>query len=115
MSVKQQRDFEQRMQRINRHHRKLSRGFVASVNSDGLIVARPRAFSIGFPWRGLLFVLVVLLGLKVALFATMGEAEYTATVDRLKAGTMAEQIGGYAMAADPATVWLAQQVLAFDP
>ncbi len=103
-----QQEFDQRLKRIDRKNRRLARGYVASVNADGLIVARPRA-RVSVPWRGLLFILVVLLGLKAAMFTAMGPADYTGTVERLRAGTVVEQVGAYIMAADPATVWIAEQ------
>ncbi len=109
-----QREFDKRLKRIDRNQRRLSRGYVASVNADGLIVARPRA-RVSVPWRGLLFILVVLLGLKAAMYIAMGPAEYNGTVEGLRAGTTVEQVGAYIMAADPATIWIAEQFQKVDP
>ena len=39
MSETQMQDFDERIRRIDRRHRTLSRGFVLSVSRDGLIVA----------------------------------------------------------------------------
>ena len=42
MSDANQRNFEVRMNRISRRQQRLSRGYVMSVNHDGLIIAEPK-------------------------------------------------------------------------
>ena len=102
--------FEKRMRRINKKHQKLAHGAVASVGNDGLIIARPRSRFVSVPWRGLLFVLVILMGLKSFLHASLGDAAYNARVAKLEAGTMVEQIGAYAMKADPVTTFISGKI-----
>ena len=53
--------FEKRLRRIVKNHQRMANGVVHSVNSNGLIVARPKIYNPRFPLRGLL-----LLGGKVA-------------------------------------------------
>jgi hypothetical protein len=69
VSETQMQDFDERIRRIDRRHRTLSRGFVLSVSRDGLIVARPESSRFRFPWRVLLFLLIAVMGFKVVLHA----------------------------------------------
>jgi hypothetical protein len=103
-------DFDERIRRIDRRHRTLSRGFVLSVSRDGLIVARPESSRFRFPWRVLLLLLIAVLGFKVVLHATIGPEAYAERLARLSNGTVAEQMSAYALHADPVTVWIADTV-----
>jgi hypothetical protein len=99
-------DFDDRLRRIDRRHRTLSRGFVLSVDRDGLIVAKPETSRYRFPWRVLLFLLVAVMGFKVLLHAYLGADAYGERLVRLSNGTVAEQVSAYVLHADPVTVWL---------
>jgi hypothetical protein len=103
-------DFDERLRRIDRRHRTLSRGFVLSVDRDGLIVARPETSRFRFPWRVMLFLLVAVMGFKVLLHATIGPEAYAERLARLSDGTVAERMSAYALHADPVTVWIANAV-----
>lgn len=105
-----QRKFEVRMNRINRRHQRLSRGYVMSVNHDGLIIAEPKPRTSVIPWRGLLFVLVGTLIVKGVMLAQIGETAYEARVATLASGNQVERIGAYVLSADPVTQWIAAQV-----
>lgn len=106
MAAYQYEEFERRMRRINRRHSKLSQGYVTSVNSDGLVVARPSRRSSGATVRGLLLVVVIVLVFKGFLHAQLGAEAYGARVEALSNGTIVEQAGGWAMKADPITLAL---------
>lgn len=108
MSDSQMQDFDDRLRKINRRNRTLSRGFVLSVSNDGLIVARPETSRLRFPWRVLLFLLLAVIGFKTALYAVIGPEEYAERLARLSSGTAAEQMSAYVLHADPVTVWLAE-------
>ena len=110
MSDANQRKFEVRMNRINRRHQRLSRGYVMSVNHDGLIIAEPKARSSVIPWRGILFVLVGTLIVKGVMLAPVGPEAYDARVATLAARNQVEKVGAYVLAADPVTQWIAAQV-----
>lgn len=110
MSDSQTRDFDDRLRRIDRRNRTLSRGFILSVSKDGLIVARPETSRLRFPWRVLLFLLVAVIGFKAVLYAVIGPEDYAERLARLSAGTVAEQMSAYVLHADPVTVWLADLV-----
>lgn len=99
-------NFHNRMRDINRKHAKLSRGYVTSVNHDGLIIAKPRARGGRFPWRGLLFSLVIIMAFKILLFSQLGTAAYAERVASLKAGSTLEQVGAFVLEPDPITIYL---------
>lgn len=105
-----QHNFEVRMSKINRRRQRLSKGYVMSVNHDGLIIAEPKARSSVIPWRGILFVLVGTLIVKGVMLAQIGPEGYEARIATLQAGNQVEQIGAYVLAADPITQWIAAQV-----
>lgn len=110
MSETQMQEFDDRLRRIDRRNRTLSRGFVLSVSRDGLIVARPENSRFRFPWRVMLFLLVAVMGFKVLLHAYIGSEAYAERLSRLSNGTVAEQMSAYLLHADPVTVWVANFV-----
>lgn len=110
MAEIQHAEFGQRLNQIVNKHRKLSRGYVAKMNSDGLIVARPVRKNSHNTARALIVCLAVLFSFKVFLHQQIGAEAYGARVEILQNGTIAERIGAFAMVADPITVWLAGHV-----
>ncbi len=103
MSAYQFDEFERRMRRINRRHSKLSHGFVTQVTDDGLVVAKPRKKRGYALLRGIVVVVLVMLVFKGFLHANLGPMAYQERVDTLAGGNIVEQIGGFAMRADPVT------------
>lgn len=110
MSDTQMRDFDERLRRIDKQQRTLSRGFILSVNRDGLIVAKPESSRFRFPWRVVLFLLVAVMGFKIALHAYIGAEAYGERLARLANGTVAERASAYVLHADPVTIWIADVV-----
>jgi len=102
--------FDKRVRRIQKRHRKLARGYVQSVNHDGLIVARPRRKGSRFPWKGVAMIIVALFAFKGFLHAQLGAITYQERVQKLSAGTAIEKAGAYAMQADPITLWISDQL-----
>jgi hypothetical protein len=88
-----------------------SRGYVTSVNDDGLVIAKPKRkiFRRGTV-RALILIAFVMLGFKAFLFARIGEAAYAERVNALAEGSVFEKAAAWAMTADPVTVALAAQV-----
>ena len=95
--------FDKRLKRIVRRHDKMSNGVVRTVNSDGLIVARPRLYKPRFPLKGLSIVLFLGFLFKGFLFAYLGEIDYVERVATLQGGSVMEQAGAWLMQPDPAT------------
>jgi len=102
--------FDKRLKRIVRQHDKMSNGVVRRVNSDGLIVAKPRMYRPRFPLKGLLAVLFLGFLFKGFLFAYLGEAAYGERVATLQGGTVLEQAGAWVMQPDPITVLAADGI-----
>lgn len=101
--------FDKRLKRIVRQHEKMNAaGVVRAVNSDGLIVARPRMYRPRFPLKGLAVVLCLGFLFKGFLFAYLGPDGYAARVAELQTGTALEQAGAWVMQSDPATVFVAE-------
>lgn len=99
-------DFYRRMDRINRHHRKLSRGHKIVVGKDGLIEAQPRTLSGSIPWRGILFALIVVMGAKGWMHSSIGAAAYDARVATMATGSAMSKTGAFILTADPVTLWV---------
>lgn len=99
--------FDKRLKRIVRRHDKMSNGVVRSVNSDGLIVARPRMYKPKFPLKGLLIVLTLGFLFKGFLLSYLGTEGYAERLADLEAGTVVEQAGAWVMQSDPVTAIVA--------
>ena len=97
-------NFAERLTRINKHHARLSQGHVTTVNNDGLIVVKPRRNTFRFPWRSLMYTAALLLVFKSVVFMSLGQEAYDARVDKLRDGTVVEQMGAFIMQAEPATI-----------
>lgn len=107
MADAKQMQFGHRLRRIDRNHRKLAHGYVTSMNHDGLLIARPRPSDIRLTWRGVAYVVIVMMAFKIFLYAQIGPLAYQEKVIELRNGSLAQQIGAYAMAADPLTTSIA--------
>lgn len=111
MSASQFDEFDRRMRRINRRHSKLSQGYVTSVNQDGLVVAKPQRRARRGTLRGVAMIVIIVMLFKGFLHAHLGPAAYSDRIEALSQGTVIEQAGAVAMAADPITVWLSSQLV----
>ena len=111
MADSNMRNFDKRMEKILAKHSQLARGYRPAITEDGLIIAEPKR-SLWIPWRSVLFILVVGMGFKIFLHATIGAGAYDARVARLAAGTEIEQFGAWIMSADPITLAASAQVAA---
>jgi hypothetical protein len=109
MSEAQYAEFGGRIQKIERHHRKLAKGYVTRMNPDGLVVARPSRQSSGLPARGFFLTLAAMLVFKVFLLAQLGVEGYNDRITVLENGSGSEKVGAFAMKLDPITQWLAGQ------
>jgi len=107
--------FNSRLRRLEKQHRSLARGGVTSMRPDGLLVLRPRTFSV---WRFLappVFVVVLGLTIKAVTLASIGEIAYRERVSKLVNGTMAEQYAAKVAQVDPISDWGADQIAVYAP
>ena len=102
--------FDKRLKRIVRRHDRMANGVVRTVNSDGLIVVRPRIYKPRFPLKGILFLVAAGFLFKGFLFSYLGADAYSERVALLNNGTMMEQAGAWVMQPDPATTFIADQL-----
>jgi hypothetical protein len=109
-SVQAHVPFDKRLKKIVRRHEKMSNGVVRTINSDGLIVAKPRLYRPRFPLKGLLAVLILGFLFKGFLFSYLGEAAYGERVATLQSGSLLEQAGAWVMQSDPVTMMAAEGI-----
>lgn len=102
--------FDKRLKRIVRRHDKMANGVVKTVNSDGLIVVKPRLYKPRFPLKGLMAILILGFLFKGFLFAQLGEAAYADRLAVLQSGTVMEKVGAWIMQPDPVTHVTAQGI-----
>ncbi len=105
----QYRQFGARVKKIDRRHRKMSDGYAATMNSDGLLIAVPRRRRLRVPFAGIALLAVGIIAFKGVVLAQAGGAEYEARIDGLAQGTQVEKAAAWVMQADPLTRWVAQQ------
>lgn len=103
-------EFDRRMRRINRRHSRLSRGYVTSVNADGLLVATPIRRRTSVPLRGVVVIIAALMLFKGIVLAQLGPAAYEERLEGLAGGNQVEQVGAWIMKADPTTTWIASHL-----
>lgn len=105
----QYREFGARLKKIDRRHRKLAEGYVASMSHDGLLIAVPRRRRLRVPFAGIALLAVGIIAFKGVVLAQVGDAGYQTRLDGLAQGTQVERAAAWVMQADPITQWVAQQ------
>lgn len=99
------RDFQGRLKRIERIHKR-GGGFEAEGTLGRSSYRQPvQKRSV---MRPMILVLGCAMMLKVGLYAQIGPVDYEERVERLRQGTEVEQIGAYVMQADQVTVALSE-------
>ena len=96
--------FEKRLRRIVKTHQAMANGVVHTVDSNGLIVARPRIYNPRFPLRGLILLIATAFFFKGYIYTSLGATTYDERVAGLAEGTLIEQAGAWIMQADTATI-----------
>ncbi|WP_299667412.1 hypothetical protein [uncultured Ruegeria sp.] len=105
-----QLEFDQRVTRLSKKHQKLSRGYRATMRSDGLVVMKPQRMRSAIPAKVLLLCLVGFFGFKAFLLSHLGPSAYDTRVESLNQGTAVEQAGAWIMQSDPVTSFLSTQL-----
>lgn len=98
--------FKSRARTITRKHNAYANGMKLRMRKDGLIEVRPRrgrTARIGFG-AALMLCIVSVVGLKMALYISMGPEAYGARVAELSAGAPVERLSAALMTPDPLTV-----------
>lgn len=103
-------EFDQRMRRLTRKHRAMSRGYATGIRSDGLIVIKPRRFQRRVSLRAVILFVAAFLVFKGFMIASLGATTYEQRVARLQSGTAAERAGAWVMQPDPVAKMVAEQI-----
>lgn len=105
-------NFAARLREINKRHERLAAGYVRLEERDGLLVPVERRRirrANGRPIYGMATALGALFLFKGFLLAYLGNGTYVQRLSDLTGGSQLEQVGGWIMAADPLTRWIAAQ------
>lgn len=105
-----QLEFDQRVTRLSKKHQKLSRGYRATLRSDGLVVMKPQRVRSGVPAKILLLCLLGFFAFKAFLLANLGQSAYQYRVDSLAQGTSVEKAGAWIMQVEPVSEFFAIQL-----
>ena len=105
-----QLQFGERLHLLERKHRAMSQGYVAYIQPDGLIVARPKRRTSRISGRAVIIAALAFIGFKAFLIANLGPQTYDERVGRLRDGTLVEKAGGFVMQADPLSTYVALQI-----
>lgn len=99
--------FIKRLTKLGRKHQKMTHGYSMTLSRDGLLVAKPKRARRGFPFKGLVLLILGFFGLKAFMLAAVGPVTYNERLAKLESGTVVEQAGAKAMSIDPITATIA--------
>lgn len=106
--------FNERLHEIESRHKGQSSGFVRLVERNGILAPADQTRGRrALPVRGIVLSLLAFLGFKGVLLAQLGAVTYVSRVAQLESGTIVEQMGAWAMRADPVTLFIADTVAKF--
>lgn len=111
----EQLQFSNRVKQLARKHDAMTRGYAVSVRTDGLIVAQPRRSLPGVSLKAVVLFIIAFIAFKGFLIASVGFATYEDRLDRLQAGTVAEQAGAWVMQIDPVAERIAEKISPYLP
>ncbi len=100
--------------RIGVVDKKLSRrgrnSIVARVDANGIVYAKAKRRSRGFPIKGLLLTVLAFFCFKAFMLSANGPSSYEERLSGLQEGNMIEAAGALLLAVDPLTQFIADQM-----
>ena len=108
-------DFSRRLEHIATRRGSMKHGIQYQVKEDGTVVATHRRSRSAFPIGSIATLLVGAVLFKAFLFMSLGQATYEQRFSILETGSPVEKIGAIVMKADPATIWIVDQIEALLP
>lgn len=107
MNDPQHEIFVKRLKRVERLNRR-GAGFEATGTlGRSYYTKRARKRSL---WGPVIIAAVAFLVLKAIMVQQMGAFDYEARIESLRTGSTIEQVGAFVLQADPATLWLSEQI-----
>ncbi len=103
-------EFEKRHRAVTARHRRLAEGYVTALNRNGTIEHKPIRRIPFFRARTVVLTLAVFFCFKAYLLFALGAEGYESHLAQLASGTTAEKAGAWAMAIDPASLWLSEKI-----
>lgn len=107
-------DFNARLNGVDRKRSKLvRRGYTTRVDKNGVIIAKAKPRRLRLPIKGALLMVLCFIAFKAFMLLANGPDTYNDRLASLQEGTIVEQWGAAALAIDPATQFVADQVAYF--
>jgi len=103
-------NFDERIGRVTRKHRAMSKGYTFRVDKNGLINIKPKRAKGSSPFTMLIALLAVGLLFKGVALANFGPEKYAERLAPMQSGNMVEQAGAWILEPGPMTEWVAHAV-----
>jgi hypothetical protein len=103
-------EFDRRLRKLGRKHLAMSHGYTTIIRPDGLIVAEPRRVRVRLPIKGMLLIALAFIGFKGFLLSALGQSTYDDRLSELRAGTIVEKAGAWAMQPDRISIKMAEHL-----
>ena len=94
-------EFSKRLAKLTKRHEAMTRGYVATLRGDGLIVLEPRKLQFQLPFRGFVILMLLFMTFKGYMMAVLGETAYAERLTVLHSGSIFEKVGALIMGLDP--------------
>ncbi len=108
-----QRAFAKRQRALKKKHKRLAKGYVTELSNTGVFIRKPDQKSPRRLSSFLLFAIAFAFAFKIASFVAIGEDQYLAELETLKAGNTRQQVGAWIMQLDPVTVKVSELLQEF--
>ncbi|MEH6644849.1 hypothetical protein [Sulfitobacter sp.] len=104
-------DFGTRLNNVDGKRSKLlRRGYTTRVDKNGIIIAKQKAMRLRLPVKGAFLTVLCFLCFKAFMLFANGAETYNYRLETLQSGSIVEQWGAVALAVDPATQFIADQL-----
>ncbi len=106
-------NFDERIGRVTRKHRAMSKGYTFRVDKNGLINIKPKRERRSAPVTLIIALLAIGLLFKSVALANFGPEKYAERLAPMRTGNMVEQAGAWVLNPGPMTQRVAQAISGF--
>ena len=99
--------FNKRLNVLGRKHAMMTHGYTTKVGKDGLITVQAKVKRRGFPFKGLILLVLGFFAFKAFMLASFGPVTYSERLGKLEGGSVIELAGAKLLGIDPITAFLA--------